>query len=332
MKSEILLGVDGGGTKTDLFLFDTDGRRLGYLRGVGSCIDLTVSDRYGQTKSILKEWIERLCCQAGISREKISSAVLGLAGIDIREEHDKTLQAVKELLSGKVAVCNDSMMGVLAAAPNGVGVCCACGTWTSVNGRNSLGQTLQVSGIGPISTESAGGGFLAQEALRYAYSVRYRDAAPSAILPGVLEIMGLESDADLHERFHQYNLHLDELLILQLSKLIFRCAEEGDWAAKEILDSMAHTLAENTAGCIKNLGFDEYVTVILSGSIWVKAGYSPMKEIYMADVQRRVPCFCEFKVLQEAPALGAVLQAWRNLRNEEVPEEIRTKISVATLI
>lgn len=329
---KVLLGVDGGGTKTDLFLFTTEGERLAYLRAEGSCVDPTRPDRYAYTKQVLGQWLDALCSQAGIGLDSIGSAVLGLAGLDIREEHEKTLQTVKELLGGYVAVCNDSMMGVLAAAPDGVGVCCACGTWTSVSGKDAGGKTRQVSGIGPISTESGGGYFVAQEALRYAYSVRYRDAAPTAILPGVLEIMELAPDADLHEQFHDYNLRLDKNRVLKLSKLVFQLANQGDWAAQEILHTMAHTLAENTAGCIKNLEFSEKVCVVLSGSIWAKTDYSPMKEIYMEDVQGRVPCACEFKVLREAPALGAVLEAWRKLMNREVPEDIRARISEATFV
>ena len=329
---KILLGVDGGGTKTDLFLFTSEGERLGLLRAEGSCINPALENRYEYTKNKLGEWLEQVCSFAGINRKDIDSAVLGLAGLDIKEEHENTLQVIKELIPGLVDVYNDSMMGVLAAAPNGVGVCCACGTWTSVSGKDITGKTRQVSGIGPISTESAGGEFIALEALRYAYSIRYRDAAPSALLSGVLKIMELEEDTDLHEAFHAYNLNLNKTRILKLSKLVFQCAKEEDWAAEEIINKMAHTLAENTAGCIKNLEFNDTVYIILSGSIWTKTDYSALKKIYMEDVKRRVSCSCEFKLLHEAPALGAVLQAWRNLMNDEVPEEIRFKISKAMLI
>jgi len=332
MEKKILLGVDGGGTKTDLFLFTTEGERIGHIRAVGSSIDPGRADRYEHTKKVLSEWLNQLCQQAGITLDNIDSAVFGLAGLDIREEHENTLKVIKELLHGEVAVCNDSMMGVLAAAPGGVGVCCACGTWTSVNGRNQKGENLQVSGIGVLSTESGGGGFIAQEALRYAYSIRYRDAAPSAILSGVLKILGLNLEADLHEQLHFYHLRMDKEKELRLSKLVFQLAKDGDWAAQEIIHTMAHTLAQNTAGCIKNLGFQEKVMVVLSGSIWVKTDYTPLREIYMEDVRKRVPCECEFLLLSEAPAMGAVLQAWRNLMHTEVPEEIRKKISSGTIV
>lgn len=331
MEKNVLLGVDGGNTKTDLFLFDTEGTFLGHQRK-GPCCDFSVPDRYAYTQNLLAEGIDRLCQEAGIRREYIGSAVFGLAGVDIRKEHDMTLRATEALLPGRTMVCNDSMMGVLAAAPGGVGVCNTCGTWTSVSGRDAQGRTLQVSGIGPISSESGGGGFVAQEALRYVYSARYRDGAPTALTRGVLDILHLEPDADLHEQFHYSNLRMDTTCVLQLSKLVFRCAEEGDWAAQEILHTMAHTLAESTAGCIKGLEWEGCVTVVLSGSIWSKAGYPPMKEIFMEDVAGRVPCACVFTVLQEAPALGAILQAYRNLKKEEVPATIREKIAAAMIV
>ena len=330
MERSILLGVDGGGTKTDLFLFDTEGTRLGHLCAEGAYITGNRATRYEHTQNVLGGWIGQLCGQAGIHPEQIDSAVFGLAGLDIREEKENTLRVLREILPGRVEVFNDSMMGVLAAAPGGVGVCCACGTWTSVSGRNAAGETRQVSGIGPVSTESGGGYFVALEALRYAYSARYRDLAPTALLSGVLDVMELALDADLHEAFHAYNLKLDNSHVLALSRMVFQCAKDGDWAAQEILHTMAHTLAENTAGCVKCLGFEERVKVILSGSIWTKTDYAPLRDIYMDDVRSRVPCACDFTVLREAPALGAVLQAWRGLMQREVPEEIRAKIAEGT--
>lgn len=215
-------------------------------------------------------------------------------------------------------MCNDSMLGIMAAVPSGIGVCCINGTGTSVSGVNAEGRTLQVGGFGFLSSDFGGGYYVALEVLRQVYSARYRDEAPTALTQGVLGLLEADADSDLLELFHPEHLSLDKKLQYELDKLVFQCAEKGDDTSQAILHQVACTLAKSTAGCIKELQFQECVTVALAGSLWIKGGYPQMMRLYCDEVEKRVPCKCEFVILKQPPAVGAILEAYRRL-TKEVP-------------
>lgn len=328
MKEPILLGIDGGNTKTDFFLFTISGVCLGHLR-TGSCSHEALLGGFVDAEKVLKEGIEKVCEKAEILPKDISSSVLGLAGVDTRAQHEKLTDIAKHLLTGKILVCNDSMLGIMAAAPNGVGVCCINGTATSISGMDESGQRLQVGGIGHYSSDFAGGEFAAREVLRKVYSARYRGGESTMLTQGVLELFEVSEEANLMELFHPDCLVWDKKLELGLDRLLFHCARNKDAVAVSIVDDMARTLAESTAGCIKGLKFDEMVTIVLAGSLWVKCDYPLMQKKYCQEVAERVDQSCKFILLEEPPALGAILEAYRRLEQTQIPSEFYSKVACA---
>jgi len=326
MKEKIILGVDGGNTKTDYFLFTAEGTLLHHLRmGTVSHEAFRSFDKAGQ---LLCEHIEMLCREAKISLSDISCGVFGLAGADTKRQHEELHKRTEQILPGRTFVCNDSVLGLMAAAPDGVGVCCINGTWMSVGGKNEKGELLQVGGIGNVSSDFGGGGHVANEALRHAYSVRYRDHEASMLSRGVLELFGVKADADLMELFHYDNLDLLRYRH-DLCMLVFDCAVKGDKAAQEILHRVADTLAASTAGCIKNLAFRGKATIVLAGSLWVKGVYAGMRQRYEEDLRQRLKIPFEIVLLEEPPALGAVLEGYRRLQIGDLTPQLRQKFALA---
>ena len=51
---EYILGVDGGNTKTDYFLFDLNGKYVDAIR-CGTCSHEALSDSFSGTKRVMKE-------------------------------------------------------------------------------------------------------------------------------------------------------------------------------------------------------------------------------------------------------------------------------------
>lgn len=328
MENAILLGVDGGNTKTDFFLFTGYGACIGHVR-TGSCSHEALPGGFADAEAALKDGVARVCEKAGIRQEEISVAVFGLAGCDTREQDARLSEIAERMLPGKTLVCNDSMLGIMAVAPMGIGVCCINGTATSVSGIDENKTRLQVGGIGAISSDFAGGDFAAQEVLRYVYSACYRDGEETVLTSEVLKLLGADETADLLELFHPDHLKLDKKLTYELDRLLFRSAEQGDGIAQKIVRNMANTLARNTAGCVKRLHFREMVTIVLAGSLWVKSGYAPLLEEYRREVERRVGIPCRFVILEESPALGAVLEAYRRLAGESPSQEVIDRMVAA---
>lgn len=309
--SRILLGVDGGNTKAAFSLFDTEGHCLAYLKRE-TCSHEALPGGYPEAERALADGIERVCRAAGIAPEEIASAVLGLAGADTRAQHRELGAIADRLLPGRALVCNDALLGVKAAAPGGTGVCCINGTGCSIAGINAQGRQFQIGGIGYVSSDFGGGNFCAKEVLRQVYNARYRRGEPTALTEGVLKILGGGEQEDLLEFFHPNRLSIKKYEY-ELDRLLFRCAEQGDPAARRILRNVACTLARSTAGCICELGFQTQVTVVMAGSMWVKGTWPAFPEAFRRTVSRHVPCQCRFLILQAPPVMGAVCWAYERL-------------------
>ena len=147
----------------------------------------------------------------------------------------------------------------------------------------------------------------------------------------VLEIFDLKEDADLMERFHYDNLDEREYRHA-LCLAVFDCAVKGDKAAQDILHRVADTLAASTAGCIKNLRFQNKVTVVLAGSLWVKGAYGGMRQRYEAQLRQRLQIPFEIVLLEEPPALGAILESYRRLQIGDLTPQLRQKFALAVRI
>lgn len=324
----ILLGVDGGNTKAAFSLFDTEGNCLAYLVRE-TCSHEALPGGYPGAERALSDGIERACHAAGITPGEIASAVFGLAGADTQAQHRELKAIADRLLPGRALVCNDALLGVKAAAPDGIGVCCINGTGCSIAGINDRGRQFQVGGIGYVSSDFAGGGFCAKEVLRRVYNARYRRGEPTRLTEGTLEILGGEKQENLLELFHP-----DQLLLKKyeydLDRLLFRCAESGDPVAQQILRNVANTLARSTAGCIGELGFLTQVTVVMAGSMWVKSIWPAFPEEFRNTVSRLVPCQCRFLILQAPPVMGAVCWAYESLCGS--PPEAEWKANISEVI
>lgn len=85
-------------------------------------------------------------------------------------------------------------------------------------------------------------------------------------------------------------------------------------------------------GCIKGLNFQKQVTVVLAGSIWIKSIFPEMRDRFFRKIRQAVSCECEFIVLEQAPAMGAILGAYKNLNHCTPPENFKEKVAKNTSI
>ena len=330
MKNCIFLGVDGGGTKTDFFLFDEKGEKLGHIR-TGTCSHEALLG-YEAAEEACRRGVDRVCAEGRISPSDIDYAVLGLSGADTRQQHGMLQEMADHILHCPSKVFNDSVLGILAAAPNGAGVCCINGTATNVCGINENGETLQVGGFGQISSDFGGGEYLAREVLRGIYSARYHDIGKTALTQEVLNFLKADASADLMELFHPEHLKLDKETVLNLDQILFRCARQGDAISVQIISAMTKTLAQSAIGCIKNLNFRNSVMVVLAGSIWVKSDYPEMIKLFRETVQKKVSCRCEVVLLEQPPAMGAVLGAYKYYYHRMPDEQFREKVERGVML
>ncbi|HAX72047.1 MAG TPA: N-acetylglucosamine kinase, partial [Firmicutes bacterium] len=187
---KFVIGVDGGNTKTDYFLFDTEGNLIDHLKG-GTCSHEALSDSFEGAYRLLKMHLDLLVHRNDLTYDEIESAAFGLAGVDLLHQRE-TLEDIVERIGFKnYVVDNDSFLGIKAALPNGFGVCSINGTGTVAGGIDEYGNRLQVGGMGAVTGDEAGGAYIAKTVLRYVYDYLYRCSPKTMMAKPVMNLLGV---------------------------------------------------------------------------------------------------------------------------------------------
>ena len=302
-----IVGVDGGNTKTDYFLFTDSGDFVDAIRG-GTCSHEALPDSFSGSFRVMKEYFDELFKKNNIDVSDVSAAVFGLAGCDTPIQKEKLEEVVANLGFKKYVVANDAFLPIKAASTNGFGVCSINGTGTCSGGIDSHGNYLQVGGIGDIVGDKAGGSYLARRAISEVFNYFYRFGKKTMLECDVLKFLEITNPYYMMDAISN-NLSKKRKDYPILCKKVFEYANKGDEVSIDLLKEMANNLARSVGGCIVNLDFGDSVDVVLAGSVYVK-GSSP---ILIDTLKERLAFYtkknCNIIVLNAPPATGAIIWA-----------------------
>lgn len=319
-----ILGVDGGNTKTDYFLFDTEANFIGFYRS-GTCSHEGMKDSYEGSFRVMKEHLEAFLPQYNITPQDIKAAVFGLAGVDTPIQKVNIENVIARLGFSNYRVVNDSFLGIKAGTTNGYGVCSINGTGTSSGGIDSDGNYLQVGGIGAICGDEAGGYHVSRSVVRAVFDEAYRFGEKTSLTPIVYDLLGVEDKYYLMEKISDYYLSRK----VDYTKLTIACFEEankGDKVAIEILTKMGENLARSAGGVVVNLNFQDPVEVVLAGSVWVKGSSPVMIEAFKKYIKEFTKRDIKTIVLTVPPATGAIIWALELFQGKFPDIKTREKI------
>jgi N-acetylglucosamine kinase-like BadF-type ATPase len=321
---DYILGVDGGNTKTDYFLFDTNANFIDFYRG-GTCSHEGLKDSFEGSFRVMKEVFDKFLAKNNLQTKDIKASVFGLAGVDTPDQKTKIEQIITRLGFTNFRVVNDSFLGIKAGTKNGVGVCSINGTGTSSGGIDDEGNYLQVGGIGAIVGDEAGGYHLSRQVVRAVFDEAYRFGKPTSLTPIVNKLLEVQDKYFLMEKISNYYL-TRKVDYTTLTIACFDEANKGDQVAIEILTKTAENLARSAGGTVVNLKFLDPVQIVLAGSVWVKGSCPVLVEEFKKYINQFTNRNCEVFVLTVPPATGAIIWALEIYLQEFPSQEIRTKI------
>ncbi|SFB53916.1 BadF-type ATPase [Cohnella sp. OV330] len=322
-----VIGVDGGNSKTDYFLFDREGGFVNHVNA-GTCSHERFADGYAGAYREMDARIRELLEPCGVALSQVDAAAFGLAGCDLPTQQEALSRIAERIGLRRHAVDNDSFLGIKAGTLRGYGICSVNGSGAVTGGISPSGMRLQVGGIGSeLAGDEGGGYYLGRKVVRAVYDGFYRLGPPTAMAEPVMALLGAPS----RERFMAYAAEAAYKRTLpntELMRVLFAAADAGDEAAVALLAHSARQMALSTAGCIANLDFgaDDEIEIVLSGSVWIKAESPLMMQRYMQDVGELTGRRCRFLPLAVPPATGAVLWALELAHGEPVGADMRSKV------
>ena len=256
MKSDdLVLGIDGGGTKTVAWLgvHSSQGGSTIVGRGrAGPANPQAVG--FPAATDNLAQAIGRAFEHAGIEVGPVAAAVLALAGSD-RDENRRVFSdwAKQRRLADRFRIVHDALPVLAAGSPEGWGVALIGGTGSLAYGRNRGGQEARAGGWGFLFGDEGSGYSIGVAGLRAAAKSADGRGDPTMLLDVFLEHLNLTRPEQLVRSV--YAIAYDRRAIAQLAELVSQVAAADDRVAQRILDDAASELATMVAAVARKLGF-----------------------------------------------------------------------------
>ena len=293
----VVLGVDGGGTKTHAVLADETGRVLGAgssgpsnwemvgLRGAGDAIG---------------DALDRALAGSGVERGAIEAAAFGLAGVDWPSDVPRVESALEALrLGAPQQVVNDSFIALRAGTREPWGAVVIAGTGTVAAGRNRQGESFRTLGLGRNLGDVGSASDVSEEAMRavaLAFVGRGRETVLSERL---CRLTGAESVEQMLEEWSRGGEQQ-----VNAAPLVLSCAEAGDEVAQSIVEWAGGELGASAAAVARRLEMeDEPYELVLAGGL-----FRGRSELLEEEISHCVPA-AHLVRLRSEPVVGAVLMA-----------------------
>jgi N-acetylglucosamine kinase-like BadF-type ATPase len=296
------LGVDVGGTKTDVLIADGTGRAVALAQGGPGNWEAV---GYAGLTRVLQDTVAQALQTAGLSMVEINGAGMGLAGYDWPSQRQAHLDAIEPLqLQAPLQVVNDTVLGLVAGSARGWGVSLVAGTGCNCRGWSRSQPRREgrvVGGAGPWSGEAAGAFDILARAMRAVVFQWTRRGPATALAAAFMQHTGAKDLDELIEGTYLGRFWLES----SLAKLVFQVAAQGDPQALEVIRWAGSELGQMACGVIRQLDLeaDEF-DLVLVGSLY--EGHPLLTESLRSTVQEVAPG-ARLVRLAVPPVVGAVL-------------------------
>jgi N-acetylglucosamine kinase-like BadF-type ATPase len=303
-ESRLILGIDGGGTKTIAFLATMDSPDTIIGQGTaGPSNQRAVGPRMAMNNLDLA--VQAAFENAGIDRQTVLAACLGLAGADRSSDRGVVeVWSQEARLAKKVQVVNDAMPLLCVGSGDGVGIALIAGTGSMAWGRDAQGHTARSGGWGYLFGDE-GSAFAIGRAILQAVSCSSDGRGPSTCLSEeVLQQLQIKTPSEIVTAV--YSHEIPRSVISELSPLAFNAADRLDVVACDILNGAATELAAMVIAVARRLNLVEQLSLSLTGSVLLKQ--PKFREMVLDAVASQGVRTGPVTVIAEA-ARGAVMMA-----------------------
>ena len=307
----LVLGVDGGNTKTVALVAHGDGAVVG--AGRAGCADIYGAASPEAAIDAIVAAAQGALDEAGATGAELDAAVFCLAGADWPEDfalHHRELTA-RLGLRQTATVFNDAIATLRAGTPDAVGVAAVVGTGGAIAGRNAEGRTWHL-GFWPDSLAAMG---IARAGLRAVYRNGLGHDAPTTLTGRALELFAVP---DVLELLHRFSRRGPRPAVASMVPVVLEEAAAGDAVALAIIESDAARFADAVRTTADQLELTAPYALVLAGGVL----RHPDAQLHVDAVARGVPDAVTVRATWE-PAVGALLLACDEAGFAPDPDRLR---------
>ncbi|MED2806420.1 BadF/BadG/BcrA/BcrD ATPase family protein [Bacillus thuringiensis] len=250
-----MIGVDGGGTKTEAIAFDKDGNEL--VRATSGFGNILID--FEEALVHIMEAINQ--CQKSLINGHCICVCLGLAGISGANTNELTLR-LKKKYGTEIEIFNDAMIAHAAALKGKDGILTIGGTGAICIGKK--GEVYEYSGgWGHILGDEGSGYWIALQALKK-MAIQFDQGI--SLCPLSLNIQSqFQLLTPSHIKSLVYTSSKDK--IAAIAPLVIQAARNGNDDAHEIIMRAGKELARIAVDVYNKMQFKRSTPIAVSGSI-----------------------------------------------------------------
>jgi N-acetylglucosamine kinase-like BadF-type ATPase len=256
---DYVLGLDGGGTKTECILMDRAGKIL-----ARSFAGPSNPSRVGvepATREIEKA-VDLALREARATRNAIVALGAGLAGTGQPEMKERMQASLEGAFPGTAVSIFTDLEMALAAAGEGPVIVLVAGTGSAAIGRNAQGQIWRTGGHGPLHSDDGSEYDIGSRAVARAMKEREEQGTDSILGMKILGQLCCASWPDLQRRA---SVRPDGIFP-PVFPIVAAAADAGDVTAREILLQAAGELSSLVNAVAEHMGYgNQNILIVKTG-------------------------------------------------------------------
>ncbi|MEK7263924.1 MAG: BadF/BadG/BcrA/BcrD ATPase family protein [Bacteroidota bacterium] len=315
----LLIGIEGGGTKSTAMLSDRNGKILTTIKGTAT--NPNVSGFANAAKECFR-LIAESCTKAQCDIKQISKIVIGTAGAGNKANQLRIKKILQEKFTekkmrSKILITSDAHITLEGALGSESGIIVIAGTGSILLGKLHDSQTtnheprvtihepriFRIGGWGRILGDDGSGFAIAKDALKSVLN-SYERNKTTMLTKAVLQYFRLKNINDLPSK-----IALGKKDIAAFASVVIALATQHDFQSNFVLEFHCNALMQQLHAMMSNFPDDKKIPIVLSGGLLNNDNF------YSQLVKKNIAQYFPNLTISEpkySPAHGAILLALKN--------------------
>ncbi len=295
-----LIGIDGGGTKTDCAISDLSGKII--FQTVGKPSNFLIIG-VEETVANLFAAIEECLFELKGDFSDVKQVVIGVAGAGRKDDAELLEKSFLDFAKDEgihfkgVKVVSDAQVALEGAFPDSAGCILIAGTGSILFGKDKEGNIHRVGGFGRLIGDEGSGYCIGRKALK-AISKEIDGRGEKTLIS---EMVNDKIDFGASDKLVN-KVYKEKLDVASIAKLVIKAAEKEDNVANKILSNEADELVLHLKSILEKIPVKK-LNVSFSGSLIDNKNF--YSDLLKKKIKESLP---QIKVVKPAlsPVAGAI--------------------------
>lgn len=312
----IAIGIDGGGTKTDIALVDTKAKRIMKAHTVASNLNIVSDD---ELQILLKDGLTKLGVNHHLQQPIYCFG--GFAGAGSTKNQQRAQHSLERLLPADsvISIEPDAVNGLFAGTmytdSPGVGIVQISGTGSITLGRDAQGVIVRVGGYGHLFDDLGSGYSIGHQAIQAVLQAYDGRQPPTLLLQCACKHYEVDSEPGLIHLVTSGTLTKQQ--IASFAPYVFDLQSQ-DQAATDIIERTKDDIIHAITTCVKRLTIPhEPIPLVLTGGLFQ---HQPEFFTHVSENIKQVLPQTVIQSSQRSPVYGALFGACLSSKTHTVEE------------